>query len=160
MAGVLLVNCDYCGISINKKPSVLKSFKNVFCSRECASKFRSENESDEFTPFREMVNQSKRRATKKNLGFNITAEHLKNLYDKQGGKCPYTGWDLDLNIGLSPKRISIDRIVPESGYLRGNVQLSSYMANCAKHIFNESDLINFAHAVISVHPLNSAVSGL
>jgi hypothetical protein len=42
------VRCDYkkCGKLFNKTPSKIKRDRHHFCSRECAQKFREENEQE------------------------------------------------------------------------------------------------------------------
>lgn len=39
----MLVNCDQCGKEVNKKPYQVKTYKNLFCSRECRNTFQTKN---------------------------------------------------------------------------------------------------------------------
>jgi YHS domain-containing protein len=37
----MIVNCSTCDKEVNKKPSQVKAYKNLFCSRECAHKHKA-----------------------------------------------------------------------------------------------------------------------
>ena len=39
----MLVNCDYCGAETNKRPSMIKKRKHLFCSVPCYAQWQSEN---------------------------------------------------------------------------------------------------------------------
>ncbi|MEM7714902.1 MAG: hypothetical protein AAF349_15215 [Cyanobacteria bacterium P01_A01_bin.68] len=103
------------------------------------------NRRDEYSPFRQHLRLARRRGKINGRECNITLEYLKNLWEKQGGRCPYTGWKLDnlqttsewnSNV-LHPKTASLDRIDSSQGYVFGNVQFVSLMANYAKRDFLE-----------------------
>ncbi len=110
---------------------------------------------DEYSPFRQHHRLARRRTKSNGRECNITLEYLKEIWEKQGGRCPYTGWkldnlettnDWDSNI-LHPKTASLDRIDSRKGYVLGNVQFVSIMANYAKRDFLEKELITFCQAV-------------
>lgn len=90
------------------------------------------------------------------LGTMVSLSEMKEIWDRQCGICPYTGWKMELpknGSGWSPdgrkmKRASIDRIDPKLGYTKENVQFTSFIANIAKNDFNDSDLLDFCLAVI------------
>lgn len=79
-------------------------------------------------PLRIILQHARKRAKEKNVPFNITIDDLiiPNI-------CPVLGIELGVNDG-SPKNnsISLDRIVPELGYVKGNVAIISYRANTIK----------------------------
>jgi len=59
----------------------------------------SHPEKNSLTPFRNFFRSAKRRQFSdkgRNDGFDLSVEDLVNQWDEQGGKCPYTGWDLDI----------------------------------------------------------------
>jgi len=73
--------------------------------------------------------------------FNITSEYLISIWEKQKGKCYYSGRDLQYNKikeelpedkRIHPERLSIDRINSKIGYIEGNVVLSCWVANNIK----------------------------
>lgn len=75
------------------------------------------------------------RAKKKNLFTNLTLQYLKELWNKQDGKCALTGFPMTYylyNGKRNPYNISIDRINPNKGYEIGNIQLVCSMANMMK----------------------------
>jgi hypothetical protein len=51
--------------------------------------------------------------------------------------------------GTSPNVVSIDRIDSNAGYVKGNVQLVSYMYNTAKNKFGEKDLLELCIDVLT-----------
>ena len=84
------------------------------------------------TPWICLFRGAKQRAKKKNIQFNLTKEYLESIWPKDG-KCPISGIILDLysnkhNVN-SP---TIDRIIPEIGYLPGNVAIISRQMNTIK----------------------------
>jgi hypothetical protein len=67
--------------------------------------------------------------------------------------CPYLGIELitDIKQSRSPFYISIDRIDPKKGYVKGNVQIISNMANRMKNNATIEQLILFSENVIKIH---------
>lgn len=98
---------------------------------------------------------AKKNALAKGKECTITLEYLKDLWEKQGGRCPYAGWELENpatakdweNYRFHPKRASLDRIDPHGGYVPGNVQFVSLIANFGKRDFKEEELLEFCQAV-------------
>jgi hypothetical protein len=110
---------------------------------------------DKYSPFRQHLRLARRRVKTNGRECNITLEYLKELWEQQSGRCPYTGWKLDNlqttaewnNNVLHPKTASLDRIDSSKGYIFGNVQFVSLMANYAKRDFLEEELLRFCEAV-------------
>lgn len=110
---------------------------------------------DEYSPFRQHFKLARRRVKTHGRECTITLEYLKEVWEKQDGKCPYTGWKLDNpettahwdNHQLDPRIASLDRIDSSLGYILGNVQFVSVMANFAKRDFQEEQLLEFCQAV-------------
>lgn len=63
--------------------------------------------------------------------FNIDTDYMYQLWKNQDGKCYLTGADLTLEKG-KPNTLSIDKVFPEKGYVKGNVRWSAWAANRAK----------------------------
>ncbi|WP_414624649.1 hypothetical protein [Calothrix sp. CCY 0018] len=114
---------------------------------------------DKYSPFRQHHRLTRRRVKSNGRECNITLEYLKQLWEKQNGRCPYTGWKLDnlettsdweSNI-LHPKTASLDRIDSCKGYVFENVQFVSVMANYAKRDFLEAELLRFCRAVFNAN---------
>ncbi|BAZ13642.1 hypothetical protein NIES4071_54810 [Calothrix sp. NIES-4071] len=116
---------------------------------------------DEFSPYRRHLRLARTRVKINGRLLNITLEYLKDLWEKQEGKCPYTGWELENfettsqwnNHQLHPKTASLDRIDSKLGYIEGNVQFVSVMANYAKLDFQEAELLEFCKAVFDYREL-------
>jgi hypothetical protein len=110
---------------------------------------------DEFSPYRRHLKLARTRVKLNGRLLNITLEYLKDLWEKQEGRCPYTGWELENfettsqwnNHQLNTKTASLDRIDSKLGYIEGNVQFVSVMANYAKLDFQEAQLLEFCKAV-------------
>ena len=113
------------------------------------------NRRDEYSPYRQHLRLARRRVKLNGRECNITLEYLKVLWEKQDGRCIYTGWELENleatslwdNHKLHPRTASLDRIDSKLGYVPGNVQFVSVMANYAKRDFWESQLLEFCKAV-------------
>jgi len=78
---------------------------------------------------------SKSRAKKKNVPFTLTFEDLLAQWDKQNGKCFYTGLPLKIKIEScvdNKEVVSIDRVEPDKGYSRENVVLCCDCVNTMK----------------------------
>ncbi|BAY25017.1 hypothetical protein NIES2100_48160 [Calothrix sp. NIES-2100] len=114
------------------------------------------NRRDEYSPFRQHLISARKRVKSKGRECTITLEYLKELWEQQGGKCPYTGWELDNpkttedwnGRQLHPKTASLDRINTALGYVPGNVQFVCVIANFAKRDFPEEQLLEFCQAVV------------
>lgn len=86
------------------------------------------------------INQWKSNATKRKLDYDVEKEYLQLLYEKQNGKCAYTGIELlspttykEYNSGVgSPYNISLDRIDSKKGYIYGNLQFVCVWVNSSK----------------------------
>lgn len=174
------LNCPVCGNEFQKvKKEYNRSIKfgrPQYCSRSCSGKANSKNlgehcgnidnfkgkakvwKLDEFTPFRYYMRIIKRRSYQKGET-NITLEYLKELWEKQSGLCPFTGWELILPKGSSYSgdpnsmyRASIDRIDNDKGYVKGNVRFISVIANYCRNTFTDEDVKLFCEAVVRNKP--------
>jgi len=151
---LISIKCDTCLIDFEKPLSEynrnLKLNRKNFCSRSCCGKNslnlshlknvkssydisqHSANQSDEFTGFRYYFRNAKGRFK----DFNLTLEDIKNQWEIQKGKCPYTNFNLIL---YKPKeehpyhlRASLDRIDSSKGYTKENIEFVSLPINYLK----------------------------
>jgi hypothetical protein len=76
---------------------------------------------------------AKARAKKQGLPFTITVEDVKAVWPKDG-KCPVLGIPLFTNKGKvpGPNSPSLDRVIPDLGYVKGNIAVISMKANLIK----------------------------
>jgi hypothetical protein len=136
---------------------ILENYNLISCKQENNThiKLSPISHRDEYSPYRQHLKLARRRVKANGRELNINLEYLKRLWEKQEGKCPYTGWELENfeatslwnNHKLHPKTASLDRIDSTLGYVMGNVQFVSVMANYAKRDFHESQLLKFCNAV-------------
>ena len=78
-------------------------------------------------PEKELFNRARKRAQRKAIPFEITRKDV-NLPEY----CPVLGIKLDWTNGRSANSPSLDRIIPSSGYVPGNVRVISDRANRLK----------------------------
>lgn len=163
---------------INK--AAKNGYKNHFCSRACDAQYKREHPEatindgirryskskenlehlarvrDQRKPglFTETLKRARACSKKKGVPMELTPEILLRVWTKQGGKCPYTGWDLELpKCGKGYKKkswnsASLDRRDSLLGYTEENVWFVSVMANLAKCDFDEHLLLWFCQSVI------------
>ena len=99
-------------------------------------------------PERRILRFTKYSAKRKNLEFNLTIEDI-----VIPELCPYLGVPIttEYGNGRHPTNASIDRINPALGYVKGNIQIISFMANTMKSAATREQLLTFAHNIIKVH---------
>ena len=79
-----------------------------------------------------------KRAAEKQLPVNIDPDYLYDIYPKDG-LCPILAVEMQFG-GDRNDSPSVDRLMPELGYVKGNVQWVSKIANSAKKDFTASEL--------------------
>ena len=157
----VVVTCDNCGCEFEKVASEAtrnaKLGRHNYCSRKCAGEAVTKrqtghkrgpaigkslehlkeicgNRRDEYTPYRYTYRCVKRRFQ----DVDIEIEDLVEQWNKQGGICPYTGFELILPENGNVKEIdffhraSLDRIDSTKGYVKGNIQFVSTPINLMK----------------------------
>jgi len=91
------------------------------------------------------------RSGKKDIPFDLSVAHLREIAPLI---CPVLGVELiytgDGGRG-NPHTASLDRIEPEKGYVKGNVQIVSQMANMMKSSASENELRKFATWIIETY---------
>lgn len=101
---------------------------------------------------RVMVRNARARSKLKGHDFNLDVEHLRQLWDECEGRCELTNREFNLILeehgGISPDCPSLDRIIPELGYIKGNVRLVTYQTNVCLHNFGYDSLMKFANDLI------------
>ena len=88
------------------------------------------------------------RAKESRVPFDLNSTFLKDLYAKQGGVCALTGFPLAIKDPLSLNNMSLDRIIPKNGYVKGNVRFVTHQANSAKLFGTDKELLKFCEAVV------------
>lgn len=98
-----------------------------------------------------LLSLAKNRAKKKLIPFDLDIDFLVDLWFIQNGQCSVSGLDLNLE---SPKNglplfdaPSLDRIVPEKGYIKGNVRLTTYMVNVGISNYGFEQYLSLCRAI-------------
>lgn len=150
------INCVICGKDIFYKQSHFKKVKFHTCSRECAAQVKKDIYKGSNNPKAKLTNMSdiekffyKRvmaiaaRSSAEKYDFNLDMEFLIDIYNKQNGLCYYSGFPLNFNKeGIVAKfdTLSVDKIIPEKGYTKGNVVLCLNCVNKFKCNYSLDDL--------------------
>lgn len=92
---------------------------------------------------RTMLNSARARARDKGLDFDLTAEDIV-LPDT----CPYLGISLQRGGRADGCGYSIDRIDNTKGYVKGNIEIISLLANRMKNNASPDMLVKFAEEVL------------
>lgn len=91
-------------------------------------------------PFLHKCTRAKTRATALQVPFNLTPEYLEGLWT---GKCPVLKVDISLYSEREDEYAAeLDRLIPELGYVQGNVNFLSRKANRIKNNSNIEILEN------------------
>ena len=108
---------------------------------------------DEFSQFRYVMRSVKRRVNKGET--DLTLEFLRDIWKRQQGICPLTGWSISLPEDSSKPgnnssiyRASLDRIDSSKGYIKDNVRFIAIIANYCKHSFSDDEVKLFCKAVV------------
>ncbi len=99
-----------------------------------------------------------RRAANRGTGSQKIEVDLDYVYDVGAGqdfRCALTGDDLEFTRGgttwlgkwCNPNSCTIDRIDSSKGYVKGNIQLITWRANCLKQHLDNDEFINFCKDV-------------
>jgi hypothetical protein len=108
--------------------------------------------SSKLNHIRKLWHTAKARAKKQNIPFSVSLEHVATI---PSNVCPILNIKLAWAVsgkGKQPNNPSLDKIIPELGYVAGNVQWLSDKANTMKHNASFKELHQFADWVKSTIP--------
>lgn len=91
---------------------------------------------------------AKIQAKNRHRGWNLSIEYLDKLWEKQNGKCIYTGWDINIGSNECEQTASLDRIDSNKDYIENNVQFVHKYINLMKWNHSEENFINLCKAVV------------
>jgi hypothetical protein len=103
-------------------------FRQSYC-RDCEN--QTQKDQSEAHPIHRLFLLSKRRAKKDNLDFDLTEDFIKSIWP-QNNKCPIL--DTAFTFGMKSKDAlpTIDKVIPQKGYTKGNIVIISFKANSIK----------------------------
>jgi hypothetical protein len=101
-----------------------------------------------------LVCKFERGARNRNIIFDVSVEYLSECFKNQNGICALTGEKLTLPITnkdfkTANYNASIDRIDSSKGYIEGNIQWVTKMANVIKLDYTMEELIDFCYKVVN-----------
>ena len=91
----------------------------------------------------------------KSIEFSITIEDISNQWEKQKGKCAYTGNELTFGVNWNNREhrnhkertASMDRIDSSKGYVPGNIEFCHKHINMMKQSFEKEHFIKMCNLV-------------
>ena len=93
-------------------------------------------------PFPQMRSNAKIRAKEDGRIFNVSTEYLKSIFPKDS-RCPVLGVKFDTSYkkgGVRKYSPTVDKIIPEKGYVEGNLIVVSHIVNRLKSDANYEDM--------------------
>lgn len=117
-------------------------YRLAYCNK-CRKKQHYENLNSDVRKFLSNVyNRTKRRSKKLNILFNINKDDFIEQYFNQSGKCFYSDIEMRIKVGdgFDKNALSVDKIIPENGYVKGNVVFCTNRINTAKSDFTLSEI--------------------
>lgn len=97
--------------------------------------------------FNRRLGNARDRAKYKSLEFDLTIEYLHYLWEKQNGKCYYSGLQMTYERN-DIHAVSIDRINSSLGYTKDNVVLACSTINVMKNSHSIDEFINLCRSVV------------
>ena len=127
-------NCKHCNIEIKGRQD------KIYCSDKCRNTFNNINRYCE-----NLIRVTKKRSIDNNLPFNITIDDI-IIPDF----CPILGIPIKrADKYQSNNSPSIDKFVPDLGYVKGNVWIVSAKANRLKSNLNKEELTMFCTVILN-----------
>ena len=151
-------NKFYCNISCASKanPSLVENARikkeNPREAYLLMHKYYKPRKKDELSPFRSYLRKMKQRIKSfcGHRNCDISAQDLKDVWDKQKGICPYTGIEMKLKEYTGPScpyNGSIDRIDSSKNYSKDNIEYVCLSVNYAKNEFSKDEMLKFFQSV-------------
>jgi hypothetical protein len=126
-----------------------KCYANYPCVIRNYKKKSERLKTDIVAYFKQRVNGLRSTAKKKNLDFDLDYRYLLDLYESQDRKCYYTGEEIVHNEGVfQMNSISIDRLNPSEGYVKGNVTMCSFAVNSFKNNLNICEFKEYLKTIL------------
>ena len=144
-------HCKQCRVAKQKAKRASDSEYAEKCRERCrawrknnpVASYESNKSWKERNPLKNHLFNVKGKAKANNIPFNITCDDI--VIPEY---CPILGLKLEYNKNQTEDNsISIDRIIPELGYVKGNVQVISLLANKMKNSATPEQLHMFANWV-------------
>lgn len=144
------MECKHCNAAFEKH-----HYKQVFCQPQCKLDYWKDPEFQKVyqmthkkaNPEKRLWKAAKDRSNKSGIPFDIEVSDV-----VIPEVCPILGIELICGVGSGkgsqPGSMSLDKIVPELGYVKGNVQVICFKANSMKRDATKEELIKFANWIL------------
>ncbi len=109
---------------------------------------------------KDMFNRLLLRCKKNNIKIDIDFEYFSNIRILQNNKCFYSEKELILTRGkgINPYTLTVDKVIPEKGYVKGNIVLCSKRFNSIKNDMSLEEMRQYTptwyHKLITTKWLN------
>lgn len=132
---------------LKNKQKLLENQKKYRATQNKADILAKKRQWNTDNPIKYILNNVRSRASREGLEFNLNAEDI-IIPDV----CPYLKVPLTLVFGKGKQEynMSLDRINPTLGYVKGNVQVISKKANTMKSNASQEELVTFAKSILDV----------
>lgn len=117
------------------RPGQKYEYRLSYCN-ECRKNQSNANmNSDKFKILRDIYLRTKHRSKARSIKFNLKFEDLKEIYNKQKGLCFYSAKKLSLKrgSGMNWESCTIDKVIPQKGYIKTNIVLCTKKYNSVKN---------------------------
>lgn len=92
-----------------------------------------------------LLREAQRRAERRGIPFVLTWQYVESIWPDA---CPYLGVPLQHGVGkMCSASPTLDRVEPVKGYVEGNVEVISWLANVMKNSATKAQLVSFAQEV-------------
>ena len=105
---------------------------------------------DEYSPFKRHLSEARRRCVVTNRDLEIDVKDLKELWERQDGKCAITGLPMANSVSATqksvsgnPYRASLDRIDSDVTYTKDNIQFVCTCVNFMKNQYTNEQIVEF-----------------
>tara|TARA_R110000787_G_scaffold103152_2_gene209520 strand:+ start:12119 stop:12733 length:615 start_codon:yes stop_codon:yes gene_type:complete len=123
---------------LKNREAILKRQRiNTLKNKEASKRYRQKKWE------KQRIKGAVHRAKAKNLPFNITEEYVKSITPKDM-ICPALGIKMNTSVEDLDSKPSLDRLVPEKGYVKGNVIVVSFRVNRIKTDATPEELMKVA----------------
>lgn len=130
------------------------------CGKEFESKYHSKRyctpdcyKTSHIHRLKALCHRAKTRSKEYNIPYNIDRDYIISLWNAQEGLCAITKRPFDLTVKkqrecVRPNSLSLDRITPKLGYIKGNLRLVTFQINCALNAFGDEALISMCKDIL------------
>ncbi len=155
------VTCLECGHVCDIRRAERNRGNGKFCSRSCSVSHQNRttrNTGKTMYTYREkkarygrsfmlgqIASRIKERSRKYGIKCAVTVGLVREMWNKQNGRCWYTNRPMTVGVSTRKKidldQVSVDRINPNRGYVKGNIVLCCFWVNTAKGSWTLRDLL-------------------